>query len=138
MPQAVIVPVVKSESSAQAETVGRGLVGTFARWGMALLGGAIVVLGIVIAPLPGPFGVPIMVIGLMILLRSSFSAKRAFVKLQRRHPRFVFPLRRLLRREPEVLPVAWQQMLRFERMVVPRSWRFARRLRLSFRKKPQA
>jgi Putative transmembrane protein (PGPGW) len=105
---------------------------------MALLGGAIVALGILIAPLPGPFGVPVMVIGLMILLRSSFTARRAFVKLQRRHPRIVFPLRRLLRREPEVIPVAWQQTLRLERMVLPKSWRFVRRVRLSLRKSPKA
>ena len=76
--------------------------------------------------------------GLMILLRSSFSAKRAFVKLQRRHPRIVFPLRRLLRREPEVMPVAWQQVLRLERTVLPRSWRFARRMRLFVRGRSKA
>jgi len=137
MPQTVVAPLAKPDQDAHAENVGAEVVSRLARWGMALLGGAIVAVGSVIAPLPGPFGVPVMVVGLMILLRSSFWARRAFVKLQRRHPRIVFPLRRLLRREPEVMPVAWQQVLRFERMVLPKSWRFARRLRLSLRRKPK-
>ncbi|MCX8499610.1 MAG: PGPGW domain-containing protein [Caulobacteraceae bacterium] len=132
------MPATKSDQDAHTENAGAEVVSRLARWGMALLGGAIVAIGIVMAPLPGPFGVPVMVVGLMILLRSSFWARRAFVKLQRRHPRIVFPLRRLLRREPEVMPVAWQQVLRFERMVLPKSWRFARRLRLSLRRKPKA
>lgn len=132
MSQALAVSQMKSD---RADPVGSDVVSRLARWGMALLGGAIVAIGILMAPLPGPFGVPVMVVGLMILLRSSFSAKRAFVKLQRRHPRIVFPLRRLLRREPEVMPVAWQQVLRFERVVLPKSWRFARKVRLSFRAK---
>lgn len=137
MSEAVAVPIIKSDQEAPAEDVGGEVMSRLVRWGMALLGGAIVGLGILMAPLPGPFGVPVMVVGLMILLRSSFSAKRAFVKLQRRHPRIVFPLRRLLRREPEVMPVAWQQVLRFERMVLPRSWRFARRVRISLRGRPR-
>lgn len=137
MPQTIVVPLAKSDQDANADNVGAEVVSRLGRWALALFGGAIVAVGIVMAPLPGPFGVPVMVVGLMILLRSSFSAKRAFVKLQRRHPRFVFPLRRLLRREPEVMPVAWQQVLRFERMVLPRSWRFARRVRLSLRARPK-
>ena len=35
-------------------------------------------------------------------------ARRQFIGLQRRHPKILFPVRRLLRREPEVVPVAWQ------------------------------
>lgn len=137
MPQTIVVPLTKTDKDAHVENTGAEIVSRLGRWVMALLGGAIVAVGIVMAPLPGPFGVPVMVVGLMILLRSSFWAKRAFVKLQHRHPRIVFPLRRLLRREPEVMPVAWQQVLRFERMVLPKSWRFARRLRLSLRRKPK-
>jgi hypothetical protein len=38
-------------------------------------------------------------------------------------------MRRLLRREPEVIPVAWQQVLRTEKAVLPRRWRFAGRTR---------
>lgn len=103
-----------------------------------MLGGALTVLGIVMAPLPGPFGVPVMVVGLMLLLRSSYWAKRAFLKLQRKHPRFVFPVRRLLRRDPEVMPVVWQQVLRFERMVLPRKWRVSRKLRVHYFRKQRS
>ena len=138
MPQTVVVPLTKPDQDTHAENVGADVASRLGRWVMALLGGAIVAVGIVMAPLPGPFGVPVMVVGLMILLRSSFWARRTFVKLQRRHPRIVFPLRRLLRREPEVMPVAWQQVLRFERIVLPKPWRFARRLRLSLRGKHKA
>jgi hypothetical protein len=42
----------------------------------------------------------------------------------------LFPIRRLLRREPEVFPVAWQQVLRMEKMVTPKRYRIMRRLRL--------
>ena len=45
--------------------------------------------------------------------------------LQRRHPRVVFPLRRLIRRDPEIFPVLWQQALRIEKLIVPASWRRA-------------
>jgi hypothetical protein len=121
---------MKPEPAAPAQ---RGFVQILSRWGLAMLGGALTILGIVIAPLPGPFGVPVMVVGLMLLLRSSYWAKRTFLKLQHKHPRFVFPLRRLLRRDPEVMPVVWQQMLRIERMVLPRSWHFRRKLRLKCR-----
>ena len=54
-------------------------------------------LGVVIAPLPGPGGVPVMAAGLMLVLRNSASAKRGFVRLHRRHPRVVGPVRRVLR-----------------------------------------
>ncbi|MCA6307828.1 MAG: hypothetical protein IM647_08595, partial [Phenylobacterium sp.] len=33
-------------------------------------------------------------------------------------------LRRLLRRDPEIIPFVWQQMLRVERLVLPRRFRF--------------
>lgn len=89
----------------------------------------IVVLGIVIAPLPGPMGLPVVILGLVIVLRNSFWAKRAFVRVHRRHPRMVTPVRRLLRRDPPVGPVFWQMMLRTEKFFLPRRWRALRRLR---------
>ena len=130
MSQSLVLSVMKPD---RVDPFATDLVGRLARLGMGVAGGAIVVIGLLMAPLPGPFGVPVMVVGLMILLRSSFWAKRTFVRLQRRHPRFVFPLRRLLRREPEVILVAWQQAIRLERAVLPRSWRFLRRTRLALR-----
>ena len=116
-------------------TIGAPLVGAFAfvrrvaREALRLLivtvGGLLVIGGFVLALLPGHLGLPLLVVGLILVLRNSRKARRQFVQLQHRHPRFVFPVRRLIRREPEVFPVLWQQALRFERMVLPYRWRRA-------------
>jgi len=94
-----------------------------------ILGWTLIVVGAIGAVLPWHLGLPLLVLGLIIVLRSSFVARRQFIGLQRRHPRFVSPIRRLLRKEPEVLAVFWQQVLRLERMVLPRMWRPARKIR---------
>jgi hypothetical protein len=86
-------------------------------------GGVLMAGGLVLAVLPGHLGVPLVAVGLILVLRNSRRARRSFIQLQRRHPRYVFPLRRLIRREPEIFPVLWQQVLRFERMVFPPRWR---------------
>jgi hypothetical protein len=117
-----------------ADDAARALVARVARWALIGLGLAIVTLGVLIAPLPGPGGLPVIVVGLMVLLRNSFWAKRQFVRFQRAHPRTVFPIRRLLRREPEVFPVFWQGILRTERVILAKERRFARKLRRRFRK----
>jgi hypothetical protein len=117
-----------------ADDAARALVARVARWALIGLGLAIVTLGVLIAPLPGPGGLPVIVLGLMVLLRNSFWAKRQFVRFQRAHPRTVFPIRRLLRREPEVFPVFWQGILRTERVILAKERRFARKLRRRFRK----
>jgi hypothetical protein len=104
----------------------------FGRTALLALAWLLIAIGVVGSVLPWHLGLPILAIGLVIVLRSSFQARRRFISLQRRHPKIVFPIRRLLRRDPEVLPVAWQQVLRFERMVLPRTWRPARRLRRRF------
>lgn len=106
------------------------------RWAMIGLGLVLVVAGFLIAPLPGPLGVPLTVGGLMLVLRNSFAAKRQFIRFQRAHPKIVFPLRRLLRREPEVMAVAWQSMLRTEKLILRKpGWRFLKRWRRSLRKR---
>jgi hypothetical protein len=107
----------------------REVVTRLVRWSLVLLGLLIIAAGILIAPLPGPGGIPVIVVGLMIVLRNSFYMRRQFVKIQRAHPKVIFPIRRLLRREPEVLPVAWQQYLRIERILLPQRLRFAVRTR---------
>ena len=112
----------------------REVVGRMLRVGLASLGVLIVLAGIAVAPLPGPGGLPVIVVGLMLLLRNSFKARRTFVRFQHAHPKMIFPIRRLLRREPEILLVAWQQALRIERLIVPRKLRFAVRTRKRFRR----
>ncbi len=111
---------------------GRALRRRFARLAILALAWVLIAVGAVGAVLPGHLGVPFLIVGLILFLRSSFQARRQFVGFQRRHPRVMFPIRRLLRREPEVFPVAWQQFLRVERLVLPRRFRLARRLRRRF------
>ncbi len=86
-------------------------------------------IGAVGTVLPGHLGLPLLILGLIIVLRASAQARRQFVGLQRRHPKIMFPIRRLLRRNPQVVLVAWQQALRLERFLFPKTWRPARRLR---------
>ena len=107
----------------------RELVARIGRWLLLTLGGVIMLVGLILAPLPGHIGLPLLVIGLMIVLRNSFAAKRQFVRIQRAHPKMVFPIRRLMRREPEIVLVFWQQYLRVERLVLPKRIRFAVRAR---------
>ncbi len=111
------------------------------RWALLALGWLIIAAGVllVILPLPlhGP-GLLVIVAGLIILLRNSYTARRRFIRYQRKHPKLFFPMRRLLRREPEIAPVLWQQTLRFERWALPRRYRFCRRLRVRImRRRPR-
>ena len=126
--------------SRASDEAARDLIGRVARFFLVALGLVIVALGLLIAPLPGPLGLPILVIGLMIVLRNSFKARRRFVRMQRAHPKMMFPLRRLLRREPEFVLVIWQQFLRVERIIPNRKHRILVKARRAFRRhsrKPQ-
>ena len=111
------------------------------RLALVVLGLLIMLVGAPIAVIPWLHlpGALVFAVGLVIVLRNSFSARRTFIKAQRRHPKIVFPIRRLIRREPEVIPVAWQQTLRLEQLLLrPRRFRFMRRLRLMLmRRKPR-
>jgi hypothetical protein len=100
------------------------------RWMWISVGGFLVAAGVVIAPLPGPFGLPISVLGLVVILRHSNAAKRGFIRLQRRYPRWLYPVRRMMR--GCVVAVMWQAMLRVERFAAPgKRWRVLRRMRVS-------
>ena len=121
----------------------RYLAARIGRWLLLALGGSLILLGLGIEFLPLPLHMPgmaIIVVGLMFVLRNSFKARRRFVLIQQSHPRMVFPLRRLLRREPEIMQVFWQQYLRVERVVLPRRARFAvrgrRHLKRRFARRP--
>jgi hypothetical protein len=103
------------------------------RWLVLASGYALMLVGAFGTVLPGHLGAPILALGLVITLRGSFRARRQFIDLQRRHPKILFPVRRLLRREPEIAPVAWQTVLRFERLVLPRRMRVAGKLRRRWR-----
>lgn len=130
--------VMPLQRRSEADEFARELLTKLTRWLLLIVGGLVVLVGILIAPLPGPGGIPVIVVGLMIMLRNSFAARRQFVRFQRAHPKLIFPIRRLLRKEPEVLQVAWQQALRMERLVVPRSWRVASRARRALKRRHRA
>jgi hypothetical protein len=118
-----------------ADDLAREVAGRIKRVGLAVLGLAIILLGVLIAPLPGPGGIPVIVVGLMIVLKNSFKARRQFVRLQRAHPRVLSPIRRLLRREPEFVLMFYQQTLRVERILLPGRFRFVRGVRRRFRRR---
>jgi hypothetical protein len=108
-----------------------------------MIGGAILIaLGIVITPLPGPFGVPIILLGLAVLLRSSIWVKRQFVRLRAKHPKLLGPIRALLRPGAKILALLWLQALRAERAFMPKSMHGLYRLRPPpkglFRRRPHA
>lgn len=96
------------------------------RGALVACGAVVVILGFLIAPLPGPFGLPIAVVGLVMILRNSYWAKRLFIRAQYARPRWIYPFRRLLRRKPEFGPVVWQQALRAEKLLFRRTRRLAR------------
>ncbi|WP_295172842.1 PGPGW domain-containing protein [uncultured Brevundimonas sp.] len=104
------------------------------RWALMIGGLFVVLLGILIAPLPGPGGIPVIAVGLMLILKSSFWAKRQFIRAQYARPKWVYPFRRLMRKKPEFAPVFWQQALRAEKIVTKRSSRRLSRGRKSVRR----
>ena len=116
----------------------RDLVARIARWLLLALGVLVMLVGLALAALPGHLGLPLLVVGLMIVLRNSIKARRQFVRMQRAHPKMVFPIRRLMRREPEIVLVFWQGYLRAERLVLPRRIRFAVRTRRYLKQRMRA
>ena len=104
------------------------------RWALMAGGLSVVLLGILIAPLPGPGGVPVIAVGLMLILKSSFWAKRQFIRAQYARPKWVYPFRRLMRKKPEFAPVFWQQALRAEKVILTRRRRGLIRLRKGLRR----
>ena len=104
------------------------------RWALMIGGLFVVLLGILIAPLPGPGGIPVIAVGLMLILKSSFWAKRQFIRAQYARPKWVYPFRRLMRKKPEFAPVFWQQALRAEKVILTRRRRGLIRLRKGLRR----
>jgi hypothetical protein len=120
------------------DEVAREIAARLKRVGMVLFGLLIILAGVLISPLPGPGGIPVIVVGLMIVLKNSFKARRQFVRLHRAHPRMISPIRRLLRRDPEFVALFYQQYLRVERLLLPRRMRIAVRLRTRMRRSRRA
>ncbi len=64
---------------------------------LALIGAGctIMLLGVLIAPLPGPGGRPVLLLGGVLVLRNSADARRLFVRGKRRYPRIFSPVERI-------------------------------------------
>jgi len=58
----------------------------------------LIVLGAVIAPLPGPGGLPVAMVGTVVVLRHSPRMRRHWVRARKRWPRAMGPLDGILRR----------------------------------------
>ncbi|MEW5728575.1 MAG: hypothetical protein AB1918_12175 [Pseudomonadota bacterium] len=71
-------------------------------------GFALVALGIVLAPLPGPGGLPVAMVGAVVILRHSPAMRKQWVRARRRWPRALAPadwvLRKLRRKETAAPP----------------------------------
>ncbi len=95
-------------------------------WILIALGFLLIGAGLVLVIVPGHYF--LVVLGLILVLRNAFWARRQFIHLKRRHPNWIMPIRKLLRRNPPVASIFWQQVLKAERFllrskVVLGSWR---------------
>lgn len=100
---------------------------------MTVGGAFLIAVGAVVTPLPGPFGVPIMLVGLVLILRGSVWVKRLFVRLMQKYPRVMRPLRALLRPGARIVSLMWLNSLRIERRFVPQRFRCLYRCRHDLR-----
>ncbi|WP_245531370.1 hypothetical protein [Asticcacaulis biprosthecium] len=100
---------------------------------LCLVGIVLMIFGVAIAPLPGPLGVPPFMFGLILLLRNSTWVKRVFVRLSRRFPKMVGPVRAMLRPGAKVVALMWLSTLRMERRILGRKNRFMNRFRQEFK-----
>ena len=69
------------------------------KWLMILLSILLLIAGLLTFPLPFPIGIPLLLIGLVLLMRHSSDAKRYLIRLSRRFPW----LHRLLDRRKKTL-----------------------------------
>jgi hypothetical protein len=71
------------------------------RWAMKrifmLIGVAVFLVGLVFFPLPIPLGIPLMSLGVVIILNTSTTAKKMFVRRAKRHPDTVGKIRTWIR-----------------------------------------
>lgn len=91
-------PEARAQSPRQSARSKTGRASEWQRTLASATGAGIIGLGLVLMPLPGPFGLPVVLLGLILLLKNSLAARRSFVRAASRHPRVIGPVRRLLRR----------------------------------------
>lgn len=67
-------------------------------------GWMLIALGVLVGPLPGPGGIPVIALGVVILLRHSHWARRRFIRWRRRYPKLLRPVENVLRRKKRQPP----------------------------------
>jgi hypothetical protein len=100
------------------------------------IGMVLFVVGIPLALAPFHLGLPLVAVGLILVLRNAMWARRQFIHLKRRHPNWVMPVRKLLRKKPQFASVFWHQTLRMERLIL-RSRHFLGSLRRRYMRRPK-
>ena len=68
-----------------------------ARIGAILGGWVLIVISPLVGIIPGPGGIPVLLAGLILVLQNSRLARRQFVRLSHRFPKWLMPLRRMLK-----------------------------------------
>lgn len=113
-PDTSILPVISSTAGRKKRFgLGRKMVkGALTGVGLFLM-----VVAVPISWLPGPLGLPVFMVGLIMVLKNARWTKRVFVRLKKRYPNWVMPVRKLLRRNPPFMSVIWQMILRLERLI---------------------
>lgn len=104
-------------------------------WVLMALGFLLIAAGFVLIIVPGHYF--LIVAGLILVLRNAMWARRQFIHLKRCHPNWVMPIRKLLRRNPQVVSVFWQQILKAERFILRKGAGGLRGLRRRFLRKPR-
>jgi len=85
-------PAVQRPPGAKAATLSFERVRQLVLIGM---GWSIIGIGVLLSPLPGPAGLPVILLGGVLLLRNSAHARRLFVRMKRRYPRLFSPIERI-------------------------------------------
>lgn len=108
---------------------------TWQRWFWIAVGFVLIAVGIVGALIPFTLHLlgGLAILGVILVLRNSRAWRRRFIHLQHRHPRWLYPVRRVLR--GYVLPVLWHEALRTERFFLPIRWRRLAGWRRALRRK---
>jgi hypothetical protein len=68
------------------------------KWLMILIGMLLLIIGLITFPLPIPIGLPILLLGLVMVIRHSSDAKRYLIRLSKRFPK----LQRFMHRRKKV------------------------------------
>lgn len=110
--------ILLASSAAKRRKRSFGLGRKVLKGAMTGVGLFLMVVAVPISWLPGPLGLPVFMVGLILVLKNARWTKRVFIRLKKRYPNWVMPVRKLLRRNPPFVSVIWQMILRLERLIL--------------------